>query len=158
MDDDGIGLRRYEAAWRSRTRLARRSPFSASEKSIALALQRVVELLGAIEEGRRALYQVPSGFDAECVHHQRKRCQDFGDAAAIKRRADMDDMRIARVIGLSCYPLDGRRSDQRLVLLERMQAQRGFFDGRRCYRHSCFVLPNATPNTSSRAWEVPQGG
>ena len=41
----------------------------------ALALQRVVKLLRAAEEARRSLDQVPVGFDADRIHHQRERRQ-----------------------------------------------------------------------------------
>ena len=122
-----------------------------------LALQGIVELLGAVEKGRRALDLPPSGFDAECVHRQGERRQDLGDATAVKGRVDVDHMRIARVIGLSSYPLDGRRSDQRLVLVERMQAQRGFLDGRRCYRHRCFSSLTQTGIEGARRSLVPSG-
>ena len=48
---------------------------------------------------------------------------NLGDAAAIERRADMGDAHRAHPIGLRGYPLDRRRADQRLVLLERMQTE-----------------------------------
>jgi hypothetical protein len=36
----------------------------------ALALQRIVKLLGAAEVAGRSLDQMPIGFDAGCVHHK----------------------------------------------------------------------------------------
>jgi hypothetical protein len=95
----------------------------------------IVQFLGAVEEGRRALDLPPAGFDAQRIHHQGERGQDFRDTAPIERRVDVDDMCVAHAVSFLEYSLGGRSADQRLVLLERVQAKRGLVEGRRGYGH-----------------------
>ena len=95
----------------------------------ALALQRIVKLLGAAKVARRSLNQMPVGFDACRIHHQSQRRQQLGDATAIERRTDVGDAHRAHPIGLRGYPLERRRADQRLVLFERMKPEGGSLYG-----------------------------
>src|SRR3954447_24925878 len=48
----------------------------------ALALQGIVELLGAAKEAGRSLNQMPVRFDSRRVHHEGERRKQLGDASA----------------------------------------------------------------------------
>jgi hypothetical protein len=47
-------------------------------------LQCIMQLLRTAEEARRALDQMPIGFNPDRIHHQRQRRQDFRNTAAIE--------------------------------------------------------------------------
>src|SRR5215218_7404125 len=119
MDDDGVAARKMKPGGVLEHDLLVDRLLSLAEFEL-FALQRVVKLLGAVEEGRRALDLAPAGFDADGVHHQGERRQDLGDAAAIEGRVDVDDMRATYAVGLLEDPFGRCRADQRLVLVEWM--------------------------------------
>src|SRR5215203_1615944 len=83
-------------------------------KRDAFALQGIVKLFRTGEESGRALDHAPAGLDADRIHHQRQRGQDFCDAAAIEGRADVHNMLRANTISLPQYPFCHRSADQRL--------------------------------------------
>src|SRR5436190_4079958 len=113
---------------------------------MGFALQRVVELLRAIEKRGCALDLPPASFDANGVHHQCKRRKNLADAAAIECRVEVDDVSTLYSFGLLQYALSRGRADQRLVLLERMQTKSGLIDDRECYRHR-LLGPSKTTST-----------
>jgi hypothetical protein len=139
MDDDRVAARKMEPGGILEHDLLVDSLLRLGEFEL-FALQRVVKLLGAIEEGRRALDLPPAGLDADGVHHQGERRQDLGDAAAVEGRVDVDDMRAADAVGLLEDPLGRRRADQRLVLVERMEPKGRLVEGRRSYGHRLCLL------------------
>jgi hypothetical protein len=81
------------------------------------SLQGVVHLLGDAEEFRSALNHPPAGLDANGIHQQRQRRQNFRDAAAVIGRVYVDDVHVAEAPRLLDDALDSLRSDQRLVVL-----------------------------------------
>ena len=101
----------------------------------ALALQRVVKLLGAAKEARRSLNQMPVGFDARRVHHESERRKQFGDASAVERRTDMGDAHRAHPIRFRGYSLQRRSADERLILFEGMKPEGGSLNGGTEHRH-----------------------
>jgi hypothetical protein len=112
-------------------------------------LQCVVQLLGAGKKGRSSLNHAPSGCDAHGVEYQRERSEDFGDAAAVKRRADMNKMQRAKRVTLLEDSLDGCCANERLVLFQGMKTQRGGLDGGcRFGRHGCICSILNTADSS----------
>jgi len=101
------------------------------------ALQRIVQLLRTGKEGGSSLDHAPSGLDAHGVHHQREGGEDFGDAAAVKGRADMDKVQRAKSVSFLQDSLNGRCTNIRFILFERMKTERGGLDGGCRVRH-CF--------------------
>lgn len=89
-----------------------------------VALQRVVKLFCAGEEVGSTLDEMPLGFDTDRIHHQRQWRENFGDAAAVKRRTYMRHPHGTDTIRLPHDPLDGFGADDRLVVLKRVQAER----------------------------------
>ena len=83
-----------------------------------------MNLLGDQEKGRRALNHSPAGFKADRIHQKRERCKDFGDAAPVKRRADVNAVQRANPLSLAQDAFDGCGADERFVLFETTQAQR----------------------------------
>jgi hypothetical protein len=83
-----------------------------------------MKLLCASEEIGRTLNHAPTGVDPDRIHHQCKRCQDFADASAIERRADMDDVLCADSIGFLGDTLRRFGPDQDLVLFKCVQTER----------------------------------
>jgi hypothetical protein len=103
-------------------------PFVVGERR-ALALKRIVKLLGAAKEAGCPLYQMPVGFDPRRVHHQRERREQFGDASTIEGRTDMGDAHGADEIGLRGYTLNRSSADERFILFERVKPKGRSLDG-----------------------------
>ena len=60
---------------------------------------------------------------------KRERGENFGHAAAVKRRADMDKMKGPQRLSFLQYSLDGGCTDERLIFLEGMETERAGLDG-----------------------------
>jgi NADP-dependent 3-hydroxy acid dehydrogenase YdfG len=104
-------------------------PFGVRERN-GFPLQRVVKLLGAAKEARCPLNQMPVGVDPHRVHHQRERCEQFGDASSIEGRTDVRDAHGTDEIGLRGYTLNRCSADERFVLFERVKPEgRSLDDG-----------------------------
>lgn len=80
------------------------------------AVERVVELLGHLEEFVVALYHVPACVHAELRAHRYHAAEDLGNAAAAEGGVDVLDNLAGELIGKITQFVDGALPDDRLVI------------------------------------------
>ena len=81
-----------------------------------IALQRVVQQLGRIEELLLAEHHAPVGVEADISHQRHERVEDLRDAAPEGRRADVEHAATPERLGQLADPLDQRAAAEARVV------------------------------------------
>src|SRR3954467_10693205 len=77
-----------------------------------VALEGVVHQLGRVEELLAAAYHLPLGLDADVAHERYQRVEDLGNAAAERRRGQVEDLEALQLGRQLVDLLDQRTADE----------------------------------------------